>query len=275
MVEVLTLRSRLANRLGLSVITGPEQERLDEAILSGLARIHEDGVPGFAYSELTAETFGTSAVTITTHTANTSTMALTIPTGLNVGDVIKIGSAYRLIYDYSATGIDVGSSIKDSLTGSAATIYHRTVRLPNSGAVTQLIDMTNGHALKLEPDGLVQYGLDTQSAPAGYEQRFARNGTPYIGLWPVPSGAVRLAIRQHFSLDNITASTDIPGTEAFYDAILEKATAIWRGWQKGGYTQGELAATQQGLVDSRNAAKHGGTSSQPQSRSGVTARGRR
>jgi hypothetical protein len=275
MVEVQSLRSRLANRLGLSVITGPEQERLDEAIISGLARIHEDGAPGFAYSELTAETFGTSAVTITTHTANTSTMALSIPTGLNVGDVIKIGSTYRLIYDYSAVGIDVGSSIKDSLTGSAATIYHRTVRLPNSGAVTQLVDLTNQHDLGLQPDGLIRYGLTPQGTPAGFEQRFARNGTPYIGIWPVPSSAIRLAIRQHFSLDDITPTTDIPGTEAFYDAILEKATAIWRGWQTGGYSQGELAATQQGLVDSRNAAKHGGTSSQTQSRSGVTARGRR
>jgi len=267
MVSVLTLRSRLANRLGLSIITGPEQERLDEAIHAGLARIHEDGIPGFAYSELTAETFGTSAVTITAHTANTSSLALTIPTGLNVGDVIKIGSTYRTIYDYSAAGIDVGSAIKDSLAGETGTIYHRTVRLPNSGSVEQVINLTNKTHLAHTPDGLTNYGLEPTGRTQGYEQRFARNGTAYLQLWPVPDAAVRLAIRQHFSLDDITAATDVPGTAAFYDAILERAAQVWRSWQTGGFTAGEAAASRVGVADSNTAAKQGGKSNQPQSRS--------
>jgi hypothetical protein len=264
-MQVQQLRTRLAHRLGLSAITGPELERLDESLQAALVRLHTEGAPGFAYSEFVGETYGSAAVTISSHTANTSTITLSAaPTGLNVGDILQVGSDYYAIYSYSGTTLNVGAPIKSALTGTG-TIYQRTVRLPTSGAVAQVVDLTNGRVLDNRPDGLIENGLEVQSHATGYEQRRARNGVAYISLWPCPDSAVRLAIRQNYALDDLTSDTEIPGTPAFFDAVLIKAVSIWRGLQTGGVTAGEVAANKQSASDSARGAKSG-TSSQAQRR---------
>lgn len=273
MATVESLRDRLANRLGLSTFTSIEGERLYEALYAALARVYSDGDSGFAHSELTAETYGSSAITVSAHTANTSTLTLSaIPTGTAVGDVLVIGSKSWLIYDYGALSIDVGGNIKASLAAETGTIYHRTVQLPTTAAVLSVVDLTHNRALEHDPGGLVTYGLNIVSDPQGYEQRYSREGgTSYIGLWPCPSSAVQIAIKQGFAVDTLTASTNIEATEAFFDKVLGKAVAAWRSWRTGGPTQGEAAASSRETEDTKQA---GGHSKRPQTRSGMKARGR-
>lgn len=273
MATVESLRDRLANRLGLSTFTSIEGERLYEALYAALARVYSEGDSGFAHSELAAETYGSSSITVSSHTANTSTLTLSaIPTGTAVGDVLVIGSQEWLIYDYGSFSVDVGGNIKASLTGDTGTIYHRTVQLPTTAEVLQVVDLTNGTNLEHDPGGLTTYGLNRISDPQGYEQHYSREGgTSYIGLWPCPTSAIQLAIKQGYTLDDITESTNIEGTEAFFDKLLSKAVAAWRSWRTGGPTQGESSASSREVQDTRDA---GGRSSRPQTRSGLRARGR-
>lgn len=270
MTTVQALRTRLARRLGLSTLTSLEQERLNEALYAGLARVYQDGSPGYAHSELTAETFGSSAVTVSAHTANTSSITLSaIPTGTAVGDVLVIGSKSWLIYDYGSLNIDVGAAIKASLTGETGTLYHRSVQLPTTGSVLEVLDLTNNTPLAHEPGGLTKYGLKLVSQPCSYEQHYSRQGgTAYVSLWPVPSGAIQLAIKQGYNLDEISTDTDIEATEPFFDRVLEYAVLSWRGWQTGA----PLKATRDAVNDADTAAKSGASSSKPQSRSGFRNR---
>ena len=277
MATVQALRDRLASRLGLSTVTAIEQARLNEALYAGLSRVYTDKAPGYAYSELTAETFGSSAVTISSHTANTSSLTLSaIPTGTAVGDVLVVGAKSWLIYDYGSLAIDVGAAIKASLTGETGTIYHRTVQLPTTAQVLEVVDLTNNVELKHQPGGLSLYGLGTQGQPAGFDQRYSRQaGTSYISLWPVPTSAIQIAIKQGYVLDSLSTDTDIEGTEPFFDAILSQAVLVWRGLQSGGPAAMEWEAASKGVLDSNTAAKSSATSAKPQSRSGISARGRR
>ena len=65
------LRTRLKRRLGLGVLSAVEQERLNEAINSGLSRAETDNIPGLNRWEMTGSVLGrldlTDGCTLTQH----------------------------------------------------------------------------------------------------------------------------------------------------------------------------------------------------------------
>ena len=57
------LRTRLQRRLGLGVVSAVEQERLNEALNSGVARAISDGVPGLTHDTFVGSPLGNLALT--------------------------------------------------------------------------------------------------------------------------------------------------------------------------------------------------------------------
>jgi len=274
MATVSALRSRLAQRLGLTTLTNAESNRLAEALYSAYARVMSERTPGYAFSNLTGETYGETAITISAHTANTSVMTLaSLPTGTAVGDVLELGDNSYMIYSVSGVILDVGAPVKASEATNTGTIYHRNIELPHAGSVMVVVDTTNNQELEPMNSALARYGFD-RAQPLGYEQHYDRaNNKTYLQLWPVPDAATQVSIEQAFVTDLMTVDTDIQGTEQFHDAVMAKAMTIWRLWQLGGVSPTELAAAEFEVKDSSAALRRGAAASGGIRRSGFRARG--
>lgn len=282
MVLVSALRDQLYKRLGITSPSQREIDRVVEALYAGIARAASDGIPGLAHSLVTAETYGESSATVSSHSANTATLTLNAtPTGTRAGDLLKIGSEVYSVYSVTGTAVSVGSLIKASQASKTVTIIHRTVELPSTGPVSRVFDLTNENNLPHEPSGFARYGFD-QDKPRGYEVIFDRddndgNGTKelntVVGLWPAPSGATRLAIVQSVDFSTLTTSTDIPYPIGALEAIMERAIACWRSWQVGGVNPAELEASRQSVKDAETGINQGST--QPIVRDSLRGRGRR
>ena len=66
------LRTRLQRRLGLGVVSAVEEDRLNEALNSGLSRAEADNIPGLNRWEMTGAVLGQldlTDVTLTQHSA--------------------------------------------------------------------------------------------------------------------------------------------------------------------------------------------------------------
>lgn len=275
MTTVSDIRTQLYKRLGITSASAREADRVLEALYAGIARAAADGIPGLAHSLVTAETYGESSTTVSSHSANTSAITLaSMPTGTRPGDLLKIGSDTYSIYSVTGSVADVGGPIKDAIAGSTAvTVIHRTVELPTTGPVYRVFDLTNDNNLAHEPSGFARYGFDT-GTPRGYEVIFDRsNNETVIGLWPAPDNATRVGVVQNIDFSTLATSTDIPFPIGALEAIMERAIACWRSWQVGGVSPAELEASRQSVKDAETGLNQGST--QPIVRDSLRGRGRR
>lgn len=275
MTTVSDIRTQLYKRLGITSASAREADRVLEALYAGIARAAADGIPGLAHSLVTAETYGESGTTVSSHSANTSAITLaSMPTGTRAGDLLRIDNDTYSIYSVTGNVADVGGPIKDAIAGSTAvTVIHRTVELPTTGPVYRVFDLTNDVSLTHEPSGFARFGFST-GAPKGYEVIFDRANTEtVIGLWPAPDTATRVGVVQNIDFSTLATSTDIPFPIGALEAIMERAIACWRSWQVGGVSPAELEASRQSVKDAETGLNQGST--QPIVRDSLRGRGRR
>ena len=248
MATVSDLLTKLQKRLGITSPSARESDRLTEALYAAISRASEDGIAGIGQHHLTGATYGSEDVTVSTHSANTSSFTpSSVPTGTRAGDIIKIGSDLYTLYAVGAT-FDVGAPIQSDLTGSTVTVYRRTVPLPHTGPVYRVWSLTNNGPLEHLSDGFAKYRFDT-GTPAAYEVGYDRDDEQQaIHLWPIPTGAHRIVISQRIGWDTLSTSTDLPFPVSTQDAILSDATAAWRRWQTGGVSPMELEASRQDVT---------------------------
>lgn len=262
MTTVSALLTQLQKRLGITSPSARESDRLTESLYAAILRAAEDGLAGVGHSNVTGETYGSSSVTVSAHTADTAVVTLaSMPTGTRAGDVIKIGSNFYSIYSVSGSDLNVGAPVRDSLASETGTVYHCTIPLPHTGPVYRVWDLTNDGALEHVPDGFSKFRYQTGETYA-YEVGYDRdNEQATIILWPIPTAETRVIISQRFAWDAVTTATDLPFPESTLDSILANATHIWRTWKVGGVSPMELEGSRQDVKDAGTARHKGGKES--------------
>jgi hypothetical protein len=257
------LRTRLQRRLGLGVLSAVEQERLNEAINSGLARALSDGVPGLSYSMFVGSPLGDLAVTAAAAVKSTT---ITISGGANLlteevmpHDILTFGTAgtQYLIKDVlTATTLSIGVPAVATISAEAATITRRSMMLPSTGQISAVVPVS-GEGLCREP--LVAHRDPFKTGtPRYYEQRYSEGQTAsFISLWPAPSTANKqFTIRQAQFKTQLSSDSDTLGfPEEVLDAVLERARDCYLTWT-GAANQNDITASFRAVRDTSDALKN-------------------
>jgi hypothetical protein len=270
MVTRLILRTRLKRRLGLGVVSAVEDERLNEAINSGLARALSDGVPGLSYSMFTGSPLATVAVTGAV-TELSATLAITGGADMNVQKVMPHdfltfdtdGSQFLIKDVLTASSLSIGIPANATISAEAATITRRSLLLPSTGQVSAVYPVGSRDALAREPSIAHRDPFKT-GTPRYYEQRYSEGqSASFISLWPAPSDTTKQFIIQQAQFKTqLTSDSDTLGfPEEVLDAILERARDCHLTWG-GSANQNDLTASYRALRDTSDSLKNSSSTKQ-------------
>ena len=270
MATRLILRTRLKRRLGLGVVSAVEDERLNEAINSGLARALSDGVPGMSYSIFVGSPLGDLAVTAA---VTVKSAEVTIDSAQNLlteevmpHDILTFGTAgtQYLIKDViDATTLSIGVPAVAAISAEGATITRRSMMLPSTGQLSTVAPVNSRETLGREPSIAHRDPFKT-GTPQFYEQRYSEGqSASFISLWPAPSDSTKqFTIRQAQFKTQLTADVDTLGfPEEVLDAILERARDCYLTWS-GTANQTDLAASGRALRDASDSLKNSSNTKQ-------------
>jgi hypothetical protein len=215
------------------------------------------------------------AVASSGHSSGQSTFDVdAVPSNTKPGDFFKDadGGLYY-IKSISGTTIDTGSPIWTQLEDAEIlTVYRRSLELPTSAPVSQVVDTTNDRKIDIDGTNFIKMGLST-GTPVGCQQVYDRDlEQSLLRFYPAPTSTMLISIHLGHVFESPSSSTDIPYPESVLDAILERARAIWLSWRVGGVTPTELEGARRGVVDASGALDS--ITSQPAARDGRRARGR-
>ena len=237
------LRTRLQRRLGLGVVSALEQERLNEAVNSGLARAISDGVPGLAHDTFVGSVLGTLALTSAVTAANSSSVTIAgavavtakvMPHDILIVDVAGTKTKFIIRDVIDATHVDIGIPATAALSGgSASTIERRALILPTTGQVSSIIpDSANrGKGLSRDPLVAKREPFDTGTAHY-YEQRYSKkHEVSFASLWPAPTSTDQFTVVQSQHDSRLASDSDeVRFPEEALDAILERARMAYITW---------------------------------------------
>jgi hypothetical protein len=235
MATLSTLRTALTTRLGLSTLTTPETNRLDEALNGAVARIYGDGFPSLAESYV-GSVQGDLSTTITAHSAGTSVVSLASTAGVFPQDILVVGATKYLVGSVSGLDIDLGIPVAGTLSGSV-TVTRRALELPHEGTVTQ-VRVVEGRTLDPLTNADVMAPFDTASEPSHFMQRWSSDqDKSYVALYPAPSTTTQVVLKQ-YRANAEDADIDVPYTAL--EPILNMAHILYLGWS--------VSLSQAGLV---------------------------
>ena len=266
------LRSRLQRRLGLGVVSSVEQERLGEALNSGLARALSDEVPGLAYDTFVGSTLGDLAVTAAAAAKSTT---VTISGGANLlteevmpHDILTFGTAgtQYLVQDVlTSTTLSIGIPATATISAEGATITRRALILPSSGQISQIQPVDKSVSAGLCSEPLIAKTDPFKTGTAKYfEQRFSEvQGTSFASLWPAPTDTTKqYTVSQAQFKPALTSDSDtLSFPEEALDAILERARDAYLTWS-GSANQNDLTASYRALRDTSDALKNSSNAQQ-------------
>ena len=269
MATRLILRTRLKRRLGLGVVSAVEDERLNEAINSGLARALSDGVPGISSSMFVGSPLGDLAVTAATAarsatifvSGNSVTSYKVMPHDILTLDTVGTQYLIKDVIDPGSVSIGVPASVTEA--SQAATITRRSLILPSTGQVTAVIPVGSGDALAREPS-LAHRDPFKTGTPRFYEQRHSEGqSASFISLWPAPTDITKqFTIRQSQFKAELDSDTDTLGfPEEVLDAILERARDCYLTWS-GSANQNDLTASHRALRDTSDSLRNSSNTKQ-------------
>lgn len=266
------LRTRLQRRLGLGVVAAVEEERLNEALNSGLARALSDGVPGVTYDTFVGSPLGSLA---TTAAAAVRSSTVTVSGGTDLvaekvmpHDILTFGTAgtQYIVQDIiSTTTLSIGILANATISAEAATITRRALVLPSSGQVISVIPESGNRSdgLAREPAVARRTPFAT-GTPRFFEQRYCEGSlTSFASLWPAPTDTTtQYTIQQSQFADQLDADSDtLRFPEEVIDAILERARDCYLTWT-GAANQNDLMASYRALRDTSDALKNSSNSRQ-------------
>jgi len=266
------LRTRLQRRLGLGVVAAVEEERLNEALNSGLARALSDGVPGVTYDTFVGSPLGSLATTAA-DAVRSSTVTVSGGTDLVAEkvmphDILTFGTAgtQYIVQDIiSTTTLSIGILANATISAEAATITRRALVLPSSGQVISVIPESGNRSdgLAREPAVARRTPFKT-GTPRFFEQRYCEGSlTSFASLWPAPTDTTtQYTIQQSQFADQLDADSDtLRFPEEVIDAILERARDCYLTWT-GAANQNDLMASYRALRDTSDALKNSSNSRQ-------------
>lgn len=188
------LRTRLQRRLGLGVVSSVEEDRLNEALNSGVARAVSDGVPGLTYATFIGSVLGSLSLTTAAAAARSATVTMHASTTLLTEKVMPhdiltfdtAGTQYLVQDVLTNTTLNIGALAPATIAAEAATITRRSLILPSTGQVISVTPEGNNSAgLTREPSSLAESPLkrarqDTSSSatPKTRAVRSSRCGLP-------------------------------------------------------------------------------------------------
>jgi len=276
------LRTRLQRRLGLGVVSAVEQERLNEALNSGVARAISDGVPGLSHDSFVGSVYGEMALTGgATVTASLGNTTFTFVGGDNpltshvyphdILQVVDSGTTTQfLLRDVKdANEVDIGAPVTQAYTGDdTSTIIRRSIPLPTTGQVVGVYRHSGGSApstarLAYEPLWAHQNPYRT-GTPKSYEQRYSEGQSKsFISLWPAP-----VAITDQFTVvqTRFVTRLDDDADELLFpeealDAILERCRLAYMTWA-GTHAPTKVALATEAVRDSTDSLKNSSNANQ-------------
>ncbi len=260
------LRTRLQRRLGLGVVSSVEEDRLNEALNSGVARAVSDGVPGLTYATFIGSVLGSLSLTTAAAAARSATVTMHASTTLLTEKVMPhdiltfdtAGTQYLVQDVLTNTTLNIGALAPATIAAEAATITRRSLILPSTGQVISVTPEGNNSAgLTREPLIARREPFKT-GTPRYFEQRYSENqSSSFISLWPAPtSTAKQFTIQQAQFKTRLTSDSDtLPFPEEVLDAILERARDAYLVWS-GAANQNDLTASYRALRDTSDALKN-------------------
>lgn len=264
------LRTRLQRRLGLGVVSSVEEERLSEALNSGIARALSDGVPGLATWEMTGGVLGQldlTSATVTQHSQNVTVAGAHVQNdGVHPRDILVVveadGTTTKfLIEDVSGSNsIHLGIPANRTIAGTSDSyIVRRTIELPSSGQIVGIfpVEGRSDRGLSREPFAALRDPFTT-GTPRYYEQNFSDlHDTSSISLWPAPTDTTKqwTVVQSQFKARLTSDSDTLDYTEEVLDAILERARDCYLTWGATA-NQNDLTASYRALRDTGDALKN-------------------
>jgi len=272
----LELRTRLKRRLGLGVVSSVEDERLSEAINSGISRAHSDGIPGLARTTMTGSVFGTLALTSVAVVQYSREVTIAGPSLLTThvapNDILVVITAAPETHKFLITSVPdattalIGLEAAQAITGvDTSYILRRSLHLPSSGQVLSILQEGQGmrNGLSVEPELCMTIPYTTGTAKY-YDQHYAETASEsHISLWPAPSDATdQFVVKQLQTKVRLESDTDsLDYTEEVVDAVLERARDCYLTWS-GVANQNDLSASYRALRDTSDALKNSSNSRQ-------------
>ncbi len=255
------------------MLSAVEQERLNEAINSGLARAETDNIPGLNRWEMTGSVLGrldlTDGCTLTQHSA-TVTCA---PTGPHIQnekvhprDILVVVEADGtetkfLIEDVSGSRtIHLGIPANRSITGTSDSyILRRTIELPSTGQIISVTPVggSASDGLSREPN-YTNANPFKEGTPKAYQQDFSDlHEVSSVSLWPAQTDTTKqyTVVQTQYKPRMATDSDTLEYPEEVLDAILERARDCYLTWT-GAANQNDLTASFRALRDTSDALKN-------------------
>ena len=264
------LRTRLKRRLGLGVFSAVEQERLNEAINSGLSRAETDNIPGLNRWEMTGSILGRldlTSVTVTQHNAPVTVAGVHVQNDhVHPRDILVVveddGTETKfLIEDASGShNILLGIKANRSIAGTSDSyIVRRTLELPSTGQIVPIlpVEAKSTDGLAREP-GLALRDPFKEGTPRYYEQNFSDlHDTSSVSLWPAPTDTtLQWTVTQTQYKPRMASDSDsLEYPEEVLDAVLERARDVYMTWT-GAANQNDLTASYRALRDTSDALKN-------------------
>lgn len=216
-----SLRTALAERLGVTVLSAAETNILDQCINMAIAKAAAEGAPEFrqAFSGYTLSTLST---TVSSHTATNTYLVVASATGVYPGDILNdtANSKSYLIRTVNGTTLDLGIPLSASINGNSVTITRRSLPLPTTGVVweARLKDAQR----PLEFSTLVSAHAQFQTGtPTHFTQTYAETGdVSLISFYPAPSSSMQVFLVQ---TRGVTEDGTIYVSEALRHHILANA----------------------------------------------------
>lgn len=250
-----------------------EQDRLNEAINSGLSRAETDNIPGLNRWEMTGSILGrlnlTDGCTLTQH-SQAVTCGASGPhiqnEKVHPRDILVVvesdGTTTKFLVE-DVTGsrtIHLGIPSNRTITGTSDSyILRRTIELPSTGQIISILPVDGksvdglarepGHALR-DPfkEGTARY----------FEQNFSDlHDVSSVSLWPAPTDTtLQWTITQtQYKSRLVNDTDDLAYPEEVLDAILERARDCYLTWT-GSANQNDITASFRALRDTSDALKN-------------------
>lgn len=266
------LRTRLQRRLGLGVVSAVEQERLNEALNSGIARAISDGVPGLSHDAFVGSVYGefalTGSATVTASAGATSfTFSADNPLTGNVfpHDILQVvvsGATTKfLLRDVKdANEVDIGAPATQAYAGDDnSTVIRRAIPLPTTGQVVGVYRHGGDSATKLSYEPLWSHQNPYKTGtPKFYEQRYSETQSKsFISLWPAPTDLTdQFTVVQTRFIQRLDEDSDtLLFPEEALDAILERARMAYITWV-GTHAPTKVALASDAVRDSADSLKN-------------------
>lgn len=271
MATRLDLRTRLKRRLGLGVVSAVEEERLSEAINSGISRALSDGVPGLARFTMVGGVLGnlplTSASVLKYGTDITIAGAHAQNDHISPNDILVLVTAsgeehkFLITEVHGSQSLHIGVMSSQALTGTSSSyVIRRALHLPSSGQVISVSPQSRRLSETLSHEPMAQGTIPFETGtPRYYTQVHSALGTAEstVSLWPAPTDvSARFVVRQAQTKTRLESDNDaLEYTEEVLDAILERARDCYLVWS-GSANQNDLMGSARALRDSSDSLKN-------------------